>query len=123
MKTTTSKSVKPSGAAASSKVMKTAAREVRLPLKKSLNQVKWEFPLTKNNYIILAIGIVVLTIGYIFLASGVGDNQPVEGGKWANPLAIEWAPVLLVIGYCVIIPFGILKFFGKKKEADTESQS
>jgi hypothetical protein len=123
MKSTTSKSVKPVISGTNPRVIKPALKETRSPLKKSLSHVKWEFPFSKKNYIILGIGMVVLAIGYIFMATALGDNQPVEGGNWANPLAIVWSPILLVIGYCVIIPFGILKYFGKPDETNADNQS
>jgi len=46
----------------------------------------------RRNYIILAIGAFFIIAGFLFLA--LGD--------------ITIAPILLVIGYCVIIPIGIL---------------
>ena len=55
-------------------------------------------PFTKMNYQILAAGIVVIILGYIALAQG----------PWDGTLPLVVAPVLLVLGYCVIIPFGIL---------------
>jgi hypothetical protein len=57
------------------------------------------FPLGKENFIIIGIGIIDIIIGYIFL----GQNS-VDG---FGPMVL--APILLVIGYCVIIPYGILK--------------
>jgi hypothetical protein len=55
-------------------------------------------PFTKMNYYILASGVLLVVLG--FLAMGEGS---VEG---TLPLVV--APILLVIGYCVIIPIGIL---------------
>ena len=60
-------------------------------------------PFTKANYRLLAIGIGLVILGFIAMAEG-----SVEG---TYPLVI--APILLVIGYCIIIPIGILY---KKKE-------
>jgi hypothetical protein len=53
------------------------------------------------------------------MMTGVTDQPAVLDGKWNNPLAVTVAPIVLVIGYCVIIPFGILKKF-KDKEANAE---
>ncbi len=61
------------------------------------------FPLEKINYIILGIGLIVIIAGYIALSVPM-----VEGFR---PLVL--APILLIFGYCVIIPFGILY---KRKE-------
>jgi hypothetical protein len=44
------------------------------------------------NYYLMAIGLVFIVIGYFALASG----------------SITLAPILLVLGYCVILPAAIL---------------
>ena len=48
--------------------------------------------LTKKNYTIMGIGLVTIIAGFITLASG----------------SITLAPILLVLGYCVLIPVGLL---------------
>lgn len=50
------------------------------------------------NYKILAVGISIIVLGYIALSAT----------PWDNPLAITVAPILLVLGYCVVIPVGII---------------
>lgn len=60
-------------------------------------------PLERENYIILGIGLLVIILGYIALSG----NQ-VEGFS-----QLTLAPILLVLGYCVIIPVGIMY---RKKE-------
>jgi hypothetical protein len=55
----------------------------------------------RRNYIILAIGLFLIVAGFLFLAAG----------------DITISPVLLVIGYCVIIPIGILLPNGKGEES------
>lgn len=60
-------------------------------------------PLSKENYRLLCIGIGVVIVGYIFLAQGPADSF------WSRTLA----PVILVIGYCVILPLSLL-YRGKK---------
>ena len=55
-------------------------------------------PLAKENYIIIGVGLLVIIAGYVAML-----QDSVEG---AMPLNV--APVLLVLGYCVIIPVGIL---------------
>ena len=56
----------------------------------------------KRNYMILGIGLAVIVLGFIFLA--LGD--------------ITISPILLVLGYCVIIPLGIL--LPKEKVEDNQ---
>lgn len=55
-------------------------------------------PFTRINYQILAVGLVVILLGYVALA-----QEP-----WDGTLPLVVAPILLVLGYCVIIPLGIL---------------
>jgi uncharacterized membrane protein HdeD (DUF308 family) len=47
---------------------------------------------TRKNYVILGSGLLSIVVGYILLSRG----------------SISAAPVLLVAGYCVLIPLGIL---------------
>ena len=85
-------------------------------LKTVKKSVVWNFPLDKKNFYILAIGIGTIILGYILMATGITDAPAVTDGKWNNPLAVTIAPVILIIGYCVIIPYAILKFFNKKSQ-------
>jgi ABC-type Fe3+ transport system permease subunit len=70
-------------------------------VKKAQGKAKKEisFPFERSNYIIIGIGIVVLVLGYILMAEDTVD------GFWAMVVS----PILLVLGYCVIIPYGIMK--------------
>jgi hypothetical protein len=67
-------------------------------------------PFTKTNYRILICGIAVIILGYVALSQEPWD------GFW--PLDV--APVLLALGYCVLIPLGIL--FRKRDENRTDIQ-
>ena len=63
----------------------------------------------RMNYILLVIGIVVIIAGFIALSKG----------------SITLAPILLVIGYCVILPLAILIKSGPSpapKKDETPSQ-
>lgn len=55
-------------------------------------------PLSKHNFYIIGIGLLVILAGYAAMLEG-----SVEGFL---PLVV--APILLLLGYCVIIPLGIL---------------
>ena len=61
----------------------------------------------RENYIILLIGVAVIVFGYAVMASGDA----------VSPSAVTIAPIILVIGYCIIIPFGIIY---KKKKASPQ---
>jgi hypothetical protein len=84
--------------------------------KSAIPQVVWQLPFEKHNYKILLIGLGTILLGYAFMATGITESPATIDGTWNNPMAIYIAPTLLIIGYCVIIPYGIIKFFGKKPE-------
>jgi hypothetical protein len=56
---------------------------------------------TRRNWQWLGVGAVVIVVGFIALAMG----------------SITLAPILLVLGYCVLLPIGIL--IGPPKSAQT----
>jgi hypothetical protein len=68
------------------------------------------FPLERENYIIIAVGLLFIVLGYVALSGNSVDGF--------SQLTI--APLLLLVGYCVIIPIGIL-YKPKKKSSSTES--
>ncbi|MFN0157699.1 MAG: hypothetical protein ACKVRP_06465 [Bacteroidota bacterium] len=56
------------------------------------------FPLNRDNFVILGVGVLLILLGYLAMNEG-----SVEGF-----LPLYAAPILLVLGYCVVIPLGIL---------------
>lgn len=50
------------------------------------------------NYKIIGLGLAIIVAGYFALSAT----------PWDNPVAMTIAPILLVTGYCVVIPFGII---------------
>lgn len=63
---------------------------------------KTVLPFAKKNYILFAIGIFVIVIGYITLGYG----------------SVTLAPILLVLGYCVIIPIAIIINGGRERSKE-----
>ncbi len=61
-------------------------------------KAEWGLPFSGRNYLWLGIGLAVIILGYVALGQG-----PVNS-FWSLTLA----PILLVLGYCVLIPVGIL---------------
>lgn len=61
--------------------------------------------MSKKNLLLIALGVVLLIIGFFCLAQGPAEN----------PVSLTVAPLLLVLAYVVVIPIGIL-WFGKNKE-------
>ena len=75
------------------------------------SSVDWQFPMKRQNFIIAGIGLAVIIIGFLLMSTGITEEPAVIDGKWNNPWAIAVAPVLLIIGYVIIIPYAIMKFF------------
>lgn len=61
--------------------------------------------MTKKNLVLIAIGVLLLVIGFFCLATGPADN----------PVSLTVAPLILTLAYLVIIPLGIL-WKGKKED-------
>ncbi len=61
-------------------------------------QKEMTFPPEKTNFMIIGLGLLVILGGYLAMLEG-----SVEGF-----LPQVLAPILLVLGYCIIIPVGIL---------------
>jgi membrane protein CcdC involved in cytochrome C biogenesis len=68
----------------------------------------FQLSLSAFNYIVIGIGILFIIIGYVFLSENSVDGF--------MPTVV--APIILVLGYCVIIPLGILMNFGKKEKTE-----
>lgn len=61
-----------------------------------------DWPFGLRNYLVFILALVIIIIGYISLGYG----------------SITLAPVLLIAGYCVLIPIAIM-IKGRPDEADT----
>jgi len=61
-----------------------------------------DFPFGKRNFLFFGIGLIVIIAGFIALT--LGD--------------ITLAPILLVVGYCVLIPIAILADKDKEKKPE-----
>lgn len=57
-----------------------------------------DWPFTRKNWSLAIAGLAVILLGYAFL-----HIPPAEGF-----FSLTLAPVLLVVGYCVLIPMAIL---------------
>jgi len=83
--------------------LKTAQKSKKIQAK---SRKETSLPLEKENFIIITIGIIFLIVGYIFMSENSVDGF----------LPTIVAPILLVLGYCVIIPYGIIKRSSKTKK-------
>jgi hypothetical protein len=82
------------------------AKPIRKKEQKHRSIVSEPLPLGRENYIILGAGILVIVAGYLAMLEG-----SVEGF-----LPLVLSPILLVAGYCVVIPVGIMYRKGGTRE-------
>ena len=75
----------------------------------------WNFPLERKDLIFVLVGLGVILLGYILMATGMGEGAATPDGAWAGILPVTIAPLMLLVGYCVIIPLAIMRFFSSKK--------
>lgn len=57
-----------------------------------------ELPFTRKNWTLFAIGLATIALGYLALSVPPADGF----------LSLTLAPLLLVAGYCVLIPLALL---------------
>ena len=62
------------------------------------DSVDQRFPFTRKNWSLFLVGLATIILGYVFLSI-----PPASGF-----LSLTLAPILLVTGYCVLIPMAIL---------------
>jgi len=74
------------------------AKPIRKREQKHKSLAPEPLPLGRENYIILGAGILIIVAGYLAMLEG-----SVEGF-----LPLVLSPILLVAGYCVVIPIGIM---------------
>ncbi|MEW5994255.1 MAG: hypothetical protein AB1744_07655, partial [Candidatus Zixiibacteriota bacterium] len=78
---------------------------VKSKRKPGSGQDRFRWPYGRKNYLLFALAVIVIVIGYITLGQG----------------SITWAPILLVLGYCVLIPIALI-IRAKPKEDTGQTQ-
>ena len=87
------------------------AKKEKKKFKGSMAKKSGALPFHSENYILFGIGLLLIVIGYIALSRG----------PWNSFWSLTLAPILLVLGYCVVIPIAIL-YRKRKKEKETETR-
>lgn len=67
-----------------------------------------DFPLGKTNYILIAIGFVVIIIGFALLSGGKSEDPNVFNPDVFSFRRITLAPIIIFLGFASII-YAILK--------------
>ena len=70
-----------------------------MPVDKKKSRKKASAMMSEQNYLLFGLAAVLLIVGYWALS-----QQPVDGF-----VSLTLAPILLVMGYCVVIPLAIMR--------------
>ena len=92
--------------------MQPKSKGKKLQTSKTKQKREFSFPMERENFMIIGLGVVLIVIGYVLMSANSVDGF--------MPTVV--APILLVAGYCVIIPYGILKR-PKSEAAELKSES
>ncbi|MEW7278808.1 DUF3098 domain-containing protein [Aquimarina sp. 2201CG1-2-11] len=77
---------------------------------------KSNFVFGKKNYIVMAIGIAVIALGFILMAGGGSDDPNVFNPDIYNFRRIRLAPTIVLIGFGIEVYAILLNPNKKKKE-------
>jgi hypothetical protein len=66
------------------------------------------FLFDKTNYLLFAVGLALIVLGFILMAGGGSEDPNVYNEALFNSRRITWAPLLIVLGFVVEV-FAILR--------------
>ena len=66
------------------------------------------FLFDKTNYLLFAVGLALIVLGFILMAVGGSEDPNVYNEALFNARRITWAPLLIVLGFVVEV-FAILR--------------
>ena len=69
-----------------------------MAIKDKSSSIFHSWPFSAINYIFFVIGILLIIIGYILMATG----------ETSSTQTLVISPIILIIGYCVVIPLSII---------------
>lgn len=69
--------------------------------KKPLHRQDLNFVFEKKNYVVMAIGLAIIALGFILMAGGGSDDPNVFNEEIYNFRRIRLAPALVLIGFAV----------------------
>lgn len=76
--------------------MAKSKKQIRQKL--SSKKPAWRIPLNQNNFKIFGLGLFLIIVGFIIMTI-----QP-----WDSIFALTISPIILLIAYFIVFPFGIL---------------
>ncbi len=86
--------------------------------KKKIETEKPDFPLQKENYILLVIGFAIILLGFLLMIGGKAENPNEFNPEIFNFRRITLAPIVVLFGFA----FEIWAIMKKPKESNEEQQ-
>jgi membrane-bound ClpP family serine protease len=83
--------------------------------KKKIEQEAPDFPLQKDNYILLIIGFAIIMIGFLLMMGGKSDDPNVFNPEIFNFRRITLAPIVVLFGF-------VFEIWAIMKKPKTEKQ-
>lgn len=65
----------------------------------------------RGNYFLLLLAILILTLGYYLMTFS----------PWSNNISLNISPIVLLIGYVIVIPLSIFLKFNKNNSNDSRN--
>jgi hypothetical protein len=69
-------------------------------------------PFDRKNIMIMLAGVAVIALGYLIMYMS----------PTMSDMALTVSPILLVLGYCIVVPFGIMAGIRRKPSATPVSE-
>ena len=86
--------------------------------KKKVEQGSADFPLQRENYILLIIGFAIIMLGFLLMMGGKSDDPNVFNEEIFNFRRITLAPIIVLFGFV----FEIWAIMKKPKEEKAEQE-
>ena len=77
------------------------------------------FLFTRNNYILMAAGVVVILLGFLLMSGGNDPDLTQFNGAIFSRRRIFWAPLIVILGFVIEI---IAIFYSPRKKSDTPAE-
>jgi len=82
--------------------------------------ISFDLPFDKTMLFGIVGGIVVIALGFFLMSTAISSDPANNDGIWNNAAAVTIAPIVLTIGYCVIVPWAIAS---RRRSKDEEKAS
>ena len=77
------------------------------------------FLFTRNNYLLMAAGVVVILLGFLLMSGGNDPDLTQFNEATFSRRRIFWAPLIVILGFVIEI---IAIFYSPRKKSDTPAE-